>query len=119
MDRVTFDIKLSIRPYFELAIFGAPKPGARYVNSCGRVLFKERPSCLRRQEHKPQEHSSFMAFRQKRYCVLNESLRLGIGWICDYVSVNGFALRQEVNAKTAIAVIHQVGRLNAIPMLDK
>ncbi len=60
-----------------------------------------------------------MAFRQKRYCVLNESLRLDIGWICDYVSVNGFALRQEVNAKTAIAVIHQVGRLNAIPMLDK
>ena len=112
-------IELSVRPHFELTISGAPEPGARYVNSGGRVLFKERPSGLRRQKYKPQEHSGFMTVRQKRYCVLDKGLRLGVGRICDNVDIDGFALRQEVKSRAAKAVIHQVGRQNLMTVLAK
>lgn len=83
------------------------------------MLIEERPSRLRRQKYKPQEHGSFMAVRQKGYCVLREGLRLDIRRVCDNVGVDRFTLRQEVHAGTAKAVIYQVGRQNLMPMLDK
>lgn len=61
---------------------------------------------MRRQKYKPQEHSGFMAVRQKGYCVLYKGLRLGIGRVSDNVGVNGFVLRQEVNFRAAKAVVH-------------
>lgn len=61
-----------------------------------------------------------MAVRQKGYCVLCKSLRLNIRWVCDNIGVNGFALRQEVDSRAAIAVIRQIGRQNrmAVPAKD-
>lgn len=49
-----------------------------------------------------------MAFRQERYCVLNKSLRLDVGRICDYVSVNCRILQQEINTRLAVAMIRQI-----------
>ena len=47
-----------------------------------------------------------MPVRQKGYSVLRKSLRLNIGRVGDNIGVNGRILRQEVNTRLAVAVIH-------------
>lgn len=112
-------IKLAVWPYFELTVSGAPKSSARHINSGWRVLVEERPSRLCRQEYEPQEHSGFMAFCQKSYCVLYKGLRLDVWRVGDNIGVDGFILRQEVNSGAAESVIHQVGRPNLMTVLTK